>query len=222
MLRAGVMEDGQVRRPVTGTPQGGVISPVALQRLPAPARPGMGRARARGAGPLRRRSGGDVPVPAAGRGRAGAADGRCWPSSGWSRRRPRPGSCTWRREARDSTSSASTTAGALAGRRTGKRGVTFLARWPSDKAMQHARDRIRELTGRSRLLLPVEAIVEDVNRFLRGWAGYFRYGNSAGPLRQDQELRADAAGAVHRQTPPPLAAASAGRWSPTSRRTSSG
>src|SRR5208283_994842 len=27
MLRAGVMEDGQVRRPVTGTPQGGVITP---------------------------------------------------------------------------------------------------------------------------------------------------------------------------------------------------
>ena len=25
MLRAGVMEDGQVRRPVTGTPQGGVV-----------------------------------------------------------------------------------------------------------------------------------------------------------------------------------------------------
>ena len=49
--------------------------------------------------------------------------------------------------------------------------------------MQHARDRIRELTGRSRLLLPVEVIVEDVNRFLRGWAAYFRYGNSAAPLR---------------------------------------
>ena len=30
-----------------------------------------------------------------------------------------------------------------------------------------------------RLLLPVEWIVEDVNRVLRGWAGYFRYGNSA-------------------------------------------
>src|SRR6266568_1244528 len=28
MLRAGVMEDGQLRRPVTGTPQGGVVSPV--------------------------------------------------------------------------------------------------------------------------------------------------------------------------------------------------
>jgi RNA-directed DNA polymerase len=28
MLRAGVMEDGQLRRTVTGTAQGGVISPV--------------------------------------------------------------------------------------------------------------------------------------------------------------------------------------------------
>jgi RNA-directed DNA polymerase len=28
MLRAGVMEDGQVRRPATGTPQGGPLSPL--------------------------------------------------------------------------------------------------------------------------------------------------------------------------------------------------
>jgi len=28
MLRAGVMEDGQVRRAVTGTPQGGPLSPL--------------------------------------------------------------------------------------------------------------------------------------------------------------------------------------------------
>ena len=59
------------------------------------------------------------------------------------------------------------------------RHVLFLARWPADKAMQHARERIRELTDRRRLLLPVEVIVQDLNRFLRGWAGYFRYGNSA-------------------------------------------
>jgi len=55
----------------------------------------------------------------------------------------------------------------------------FLARWPANKAMQHARDRIRDLTDRRRLLLPVEEIVQELNRFLRGWAGYFRYGNSA-------------------------------------------
>jgi len=55
--------------------------------------------------------------------------------------------------------------------RNGTRQVTFLARWPADKAMQHARDRIRELTRRSRLLLAPEWVVEDLNRFLRGSPG---------------------------------------------------
>ena len=62
--------------------------------------------------------------------------------------------------------------------------LTFLARWPSRKATQHARDRIREITGRERLLVPAEVIVTELNMFLRGWAGYFRYGNSARVLGQ--------------------------------------
>jgi RNA-directed DNA polymerase len=45
--------------------------------------------------------------------------------------------------------------------------------------MQHARDRIRELTGRRRPGLWPELIAEDLNRFLRGWAAYFKYGHSA-------------------------------------------
>jgi RNA-directed DNA polymerase len=45
--------------------------------------------------------------------------------------------------------------------------------------MQRIRDRIRDLTDRRRLLLDVEGIVGDVNRALRAWAAYFRYGNSA-------------------------------------------
>jgi RNA-directed DNA polymerase len=57
--------------------------------------------------------------------------------------------------------------------------LTFLVRWPSRQAMQHARDRVREITARERLALPVEDVVQDLNRFLRGWAGYFRYGSSA-------------------------------------------
>jgi hypothetical protein len=58
--------------------------------------------------------------------------------------------------------------------------VTFLARWPSRAAMQHARDRVRELTAPERLLLPVEQVVQGSQPLsLRGWAGYFRYGNSA-------------------------------------------
>ena len=63
--------------------------------------------------------------------------------------------------------------------RPGRAGVTFLARWPSRKAMQHARDRIRFMTMRARLAAPVEQVVQEINLFLRGWAGYFRYGNSA-------------------------------------------
>lgn len=57
--------------------------------------------------------------------------------------------------------------------------ITYLARWPSRKAEQHARDRIRFITMRARLAAPVEQVVQEVNMFLRGWAGYFRYGNSA-------------------------------------------
>jgi len=62
--------------------------------------------------------------------------------------------------------------------------LTFLARWPSRRAVQHARDRIRIITGRPRLLLPPGQIVQELNRFLRGWAGFFRFGNSALMLGQ--------------------------------------
>ena len=57
--------------------------------------------------------------------------------------------------------------------------VCFLARWPSRKAAQHARDRIRQITGRERLWMADEWVVEELNQVLRGWGGYFRYGNSA-------------------------------------------
>jgi Group II intron, maturase-specific domain len=59
------------------------------------------------------------------------------------------------------------------------RRVCFLARWPSRKATQHARDRIRQLTERKRLWVPDEWVVQELNQFLRGWGGYFQYGNSA-------------------------------------------
>jgi ribosomal protein L18 len=43
-----------------------------------------------------------------------------------------------------------------------------LARWPTRQAMQKARDRVGELTARERLLLDVDDVVADPNRFLRG------------------------------------------------------
>ncbi|MGH9006914.1 MAG: group II intron maturase-specific domain-containing protein [Acidimicrobiales bacterium] len=48
--------------------------------------------------------------------------------------------------------------------------------------MQRARDRIRQMTMRSRVLVPTEEVVGSLNRFLRAWAGFFRYGNSSQPF----------------------------------------
>jgi RNA-directed DNA polymerase len=41
-----------------------------------------------------------------------------------------------------------------------------------------ARDRIRALTPLERVGLPAIMVVQEVNRFLRGWGAYFRHGNS--------------------------------------------
>jgi RNA-directed DNA polymerase len=57
--------------------------------------------------------------------------------------------------------------------------------------MQQARDTIRALTDRRRLLRPVEQVVREVNAFLRGFAGYFRYGNSAAKLAQISRYAAE-------------------------------
>lgn len=178
MLRAGVMEDGQVRRPVSGTPQGGVVSPllanVYLHRLDrvwstrdhgvlvryADDAVVMCASRAQAEAALERPKGllaelGLQPKTAKTRIVHLQVDGEGFDFLGfhhrWVTSRPRGN----------------------------RRPVAFLARWPSDRAMQHARDRIRELTDRRRLLRPVKVIVEDVNAFLRGWAAYFRFGNSA-------------------------------------------
>jgi len=175
MLRSGVMQDGAVEREVTGTPQGGVISPclcnVYLHRLDR-------QWATRGHGVLVRFAD-DLLAMCRTREEAEAAlvalreilaelglelkdaktrivhleeGGEGVDFLGFHHR--------WVRANR-------------------AKHVQFLARWPSRKAMQHASDRVREITARERLLLPVEDVVQDLNGYLRGWAGYFRYGNSA-------------------------------------------
>ena len=47
---------------------------------------------------------------------------------------------------------------------------------PSKKAMTTARASLRELTGSRKCYKPTPAVVEDVNRYLRGWSEYFKYG----------------------------------------------
>jgi RNA-directed DNA polymerase len=55
----------------------------------------------------------------------------------------------------------------------------YLHRWPSARSMKRARARVKELTDRSRVGMELADVIGALNRFLRGWGNYFRTGNSA-------------------------------------------
>jgi group II intron reverse transcriptase/maturase len=57
--------------------------------------------------------------------------------------------------------------------------VYYLQRWPSQRAMQRVRTRVRDLTPRRRCHDDLRAVIADLNRVLRGWGQYFRTGNAA-------------------------------------------
>ena len=58
-------------------------------------------------------------------------------------------------------------------------GKWYLYRWPSRRAMAAIRGKIRQRTDRRHAPLPISDVVVNLNRVLRGWGNYFRYGNSA-------------------------------------------
>lgn len=60
----------------------------------------------------------------------------------------------------------------------------YLHRWPSARAMKNARARVKALTGRNRVGVDLEDTIGALNRFLRGWGGYFRTGNASKKFRQ--------------------------------------
>ncbi len=63
-------------------------------------------------------------------------------------------------------------------------GKRYLQCWPSRRAMQRVRERIKAITApRHRLPEPIEPIVAEVNRVVRGWGAYFRVGNSTRKFR---------------------------------------
>jgi RNA-directed DNA polymerase len=176
-LRAGVMEDGAARRPVSGTPQGGCISPllcnVYLTRLDRAWRPAYGTLV---------RYADDLLAICRSKGQAQAALARLTALLAELGLKPKPAKTRIVELAEgepgiDFLGFCHRLVRSRSRRGTGS--LVYLARWPSRRAVQHARDRIRFLTMRARLAAPVEQVVAEVNLFLRGWAGYFRYGNSA-------------------------------------------
>ncbi len=66
------------------------------------------------------------------------------------------------------------------------KGRTYLFRWPSPKAMNHIRSRIRELTDRRRRagMKDIREAIRDLNPVLRGWGNYFRTGNASLKFQQ--------------------------------------
>jgi RNA-directed DNA polymerase len=175
MLRAGVMQDGAVTRDVTGTPQGGVLSPclcnVYLHRLDR-------QWAERGHGVLVRFAD-DLLVMCRTQPEAEAALAAMRQILGELGLKLKDAKTRIVHLELDGEGVDFLGFHHQWVRATRARHVQFLARWPSRRAMQHARDRIHEITARERLLFPIEEIVQDLNRYLRGWTGYFRYGNSA-------------------------------------------
>jgi RNA-directed DNA polymerase len=174
-LRAGVLAEGALLHPETGTPQGGVISPLLA----------------------------NVYLNALDR----AWEERHWRLGQLTRYADDLIICCWKpgqaRQAREALACELAALGLrLSAQKTrivtlevGDEGFDFLgfhyrrvlsrssgkpyiACWPSRRAMAAARQRIRDLTPVGRIGLPAIMVVQDLNRFLRGWGAYFRTGNS--------------------------------------------
>lgn len=66
------------------------------------------------------------------------------------------------------------------------KGRTYLFRWPSVKSMKKVRSRVRELTDRRRRagLKDVDEVIADLNPVLKGWGNYFRTGNASKQFTQ--------------------------------------
>jgi len=54
---------------------------------------------------------------------------------------------------------------------------------PAKKSLQIVKDRVTKLTKRTRTVLPLTWIVNEVNATVRGWVGYFHYRNCSSVLK---------------------------------------
>ncbi len=179
-LQAGVMVEGEVRRTVAGTPQGGVISPllanIYLHVLDVElARRGVGElVRYADDGVVLCRSATDAQA-------ALAVVGEILGSLGLELH-PDKTKVVDLREGREGLDFLGCHFRAcFSGRSWAKYGTVryYLHRWPSQTAMKRLRDKVRERTDRRRSGWDIRDVVADLNPILRGWGAYFRTGNAA-------------------------------------------
>ena len=93
--------------------------------------------------------------------------------------------------------------------------VYYLHRWPSARSMKRARQRIKALTGRSRAGADLAVVIGELNLFLRGWGNYFRTGNAAEKFVQlDRHVAWRLKRLLIKKRGRNLRAGQAGRWAP--------
>jgi group II intron reverse transcriptase/maturase len=181
-LEAGVMEDGVVSRTVAGTPQGGVISPllsnIYLQVLDV-----LWTRHSAPMGTLVRYAD-DFVVMCRTRKECERAEERVKVILARLGLELHPDK-TRRVELYDGKEGFDFLGCHLHKRLSGKLLATkakrlyFLQRWPSQRSMQRIRQRVKELTPKSRCHADIGEVIADLNPVLRGWANYFKTGNAA-------------------------------------------
>lgn len=178
-LKAGVMEEGSLRRSFAGTPQGGVISPL-LSNIYLHA---LDLAFADGAHGRLVRFADDFVVMCSSEAQARAAQAlarKVLAELGLElhREKTRVVDLTDGREGFDFLGCHFH---ARVSGRLLERGIRryYLQRWPSQTAMKRVRQRIKALTGRNRTGMDIRDVIAQINPILRGWGNYFRTGNAA-------------------------------------------
>jgi len=179
-LQAGVLEDGNVRTTTTGTPQGGVLSPL-LANIYLNYLDTVWQARCRQVGVLVRYAG-DLVILCGSKGAADEALRRLQLVLG------RLGL------------NLNTAKSRIVDLKEGREGFDFLGfhqrkvrssqyhryylqRWPGRKAMQAIREKVRTMVGgRHSLDRSLKEVIHELNPVLRGWGNYFRVGNSSKQL----------------------------------------
>jgi len=174
-LQSGVMEEGKIRKSVTGTPQGGVISPllanIYLDKLDKYWKEeGYHRREGRNAHLVRYAD--DLVIL--------TNKGTEEPQEGLSRKLQELGlSLNWEKTRIISADKDNFDFLGYNFRVIWNQGKTkeFALRRPAHRAENNIRSRIREITRRGRTI-KISEIIKELNPVLRGWVNYFRYGNS--------------------------------------------
>jgi RNA-directed DNA polymerase len=181
-LRAGVMEDGLVEERLSGTPQGGVISPL-LANIYLNVLDRVWTRRYAHVGTLVRYCD-DFVVMCRTKARCEEAEQRVRTILGrlgleLHPEKTRQVDLSWGQHGFDflGCELRKVMSGKIWEER--RKRVYFLHRRPSRRSMQRIRDKIRAKTHRGRCHADLRDVIGDLNPILRGWGNYFRTGNAA-------------------------------------------